>query len=222
MTTTKGNKGPKQAPQGSEVPPGPDSTVKTGGGALRLEYVQAGSLTENPANWRTHGEGQMKALGELVHDPEIGWAGALLFNERTGRLIDGHARRRLVSPETLVPVLVGSWSEEAERKILLTLDPLGTLADSNAEQFARVLAQVEADMAGQQAVIASVLGSQGEGEDDPAKVEDFTPGAAPSVAWILLAIPVDRFAEAHGALAALESIATVKVEVCRNVQASGE
>src|SRR5688500_8855382 len=80
---------------------------------LRLEYVEAGSLAENPLNWRTHPEGQTRALRGVLQDPEVGWAGACLYNERTGRLIDGHARRNAVDPSTPVPVLIGSWSEAA-------------------------------------------------------------------------------------------------------------
>ncbi len=50
---------------------------------------------------------------------EVGWAGALLYNETTGRFIDGHARKK-VSKGKKVPVLIGKWTEEQERKILLT------------------------------------------------------------------------------------------------------
>ena len=91
---------------------------------LRLEWVQAGSLADNPNNWRKHPDGQMSALKNVISDPDIGWAGACLYNERTKRLIDGHARKSAVDAKTLVPVLVGSWSDAAEKKILLTLDPL--------------------------------------------------------------------------------------------------
>ena len=112
---------------------------------LRLEYIEAGSLTENPLNWRRHPEEQIKSLKGLVGDPEVGWAGALLYNEMTGRLIDGHARRSSVSPDTPVPVLIGSWSEDAERKILATLDPVASMAKGDAEAYAQLVAQVTTD-----------------------------------------------------------------------------
>src|SRR5262245_34156906 len=94
------------------------------GSRLRLEWVVAVSLTANPKNWRRHPETKLAAIKGLIADPEVGWAGALLFNERTGRLIDGHARQKVVDPKAVVPVLIGSWSEEAEKRILLTLDPI--------------------------------------------------------------------------------------------------
>jgi len=112
---------------------------------LRLEWIEAGSLTENPLNWRRHSEEQLQSIRELLDDPEVGWAGACLYNERTGRLVDGHARRKVVDPKTPVPVLVGNWSEAAEAKILATLDPVGTMASGDAAAYDALIAQVEAD-----------------------------------------------------------------------------
>lgn len=118
---------------------------KHGNPPLRLEWIEAGSLAENPHNWRRHPEGQMSALKDVIGDPEIGWAGACLYNERTKRLIDGHARRKAVSPETPIPVLVGNWSEAAEKKILLTLDPLAGLATPDPDQLRALLDEVSLD-----------------------------------------------------------------------------
>lgn len=98
---------------------------------LRLEYLDPHALAENPSNWKFHGAEQLGAIDELM--AAVGWAGALLLNERTGRLVDGHGRlalaRRSAAP---VPVLVGDWSEEQERQILLFLDPTGWMATADA------------------------------------------------------------------------------------------
>jgi hypothetical protein len=112
---------------------------------LRLEWIEAGSLTENPLNWRRHSQEQLQSIRELLADPEVGWAGACLYNERTGRLIDGHARKTVVDPKTPVPVLVGDWSPEAEAKILATLDPVGAMAQGDADAYAKLIEQVSAD-----------------------------------------------------------------------------
>jgi hypothetical protein len=109
---------------------------------LRLEWIEAGSLAENPENWRRHGNDQLAGLKQLIDDPEVGWAGAFLYNERTGRLIDGHGRKKVVDPKTPVPVLVGNWSEDAERKILLTLDPLASMATADSAQLDALLHEV--------------------------------------------------------------------------------
>lgn len=109
---------------------------------LRLEWVEAGSLTANPRNWRRHPEHQVAALKGMLNDPEVGWAGALLFNERTSRLVDGHARQKVVDPKTPVPVLIGSWSEAAEQRILLTLDPIANMAIADVAQLESLLKDV--------------------------------------------------------------------------------
>jgi len=139
---------PKNAPepsengQGAAAPVAADAVPKP---PLRLQWIEAGSLTENPLNWRRHSQEQLQSLRELLDDPQVGWAGACLFNERTGRLIDGHARREVVDPKTPVPVLVGDWSEEAEAKILATLDPVGAMATGDAAAYQALIARVQAD-----------------------------------------------------------------------------
>src|SRR4051812_15964916 len=100
-------------------------------GTLRLEYRNAAELADNPRNWRTHPEAQLHALRDVIG--EVGWAGACLFNEQTGRLIDGHARKHIADPSEEIPVLIGSWSEADEAKILATLDPLAAMAEANGE-----------------------------------------------------------------------------------------
>jgi hypothetical protein len=76
---------------------------------------------------------------------QVGWAGACLYNERTGRLIDGHARKALAADQGggRVPVLVGSWDEAQEALILATLDPLAALAAADADRLGALLADIE-------------------------------------------------------------------------------
>jgi hypothetical protein len=108
-----------------------------------LEYLPASQLTENPANWRLHPPEQMAALDSVM--TEVGWAGALLFNERTGRLLDGHARRQLfASRGGEVPVLIGSWDEAAERKILTLLDAVGDLAETDQDKLRALTEEIQA------------------------------------------------------------------------------
>lgn len=102
---------------------------------LRLEYRSPQELADNPRNWRRHPDPQLTALTDVI--AEVGWAGACLFNERTGRLIDGHARRKVALQQGAerIPVLVGDWSEDQEAKILATLDRLvrGELSTSTTD-----------------------------------------------------------------------------------------
>lgn len=109
---------------------------------LRLEWRDPAELDPNPLNWRKHPKRQLEGLAAALE--RVGWAGALLYNERTGRLIDGHARREL-RPGEKAPVLVGSWDEAQEREILATLDPLGAAAGVDPEALEVLLAQLRAD-----------------------------------------------------------------------------
>jgi len=112
-------------------------------GKLKLVYMSPADLVENPQNWRRHPTEQIAALTDVIS--EVGWAGACLFNERTGRLIDGHARRKVALEQgaASVPVLVGDWSEADEAKILATLDPLAAMAQTDATALDALLRDVQ-------------------------------------------------------------------------------
>lgn len=117
----------REIPAGPSVPP------------LRLEWIDAGQLAENPANWKYHPAEQVASF-EGFHS-QVGWAGAALLNERTGRLLDGHMRRASAARASgPVPVLVGSWTDEQERLILAYLDPIGWTAVSDRAKLTALLA----------------------------------------------------------------------------------
>jgi DNA modification methylase len=132
--------------------------------SLRLEWVEADTLQDNPRNWRRHPDQQMAALADVI--AEVGWAGALLYNERTGRLLDGHARKKLGGK---VPVLIGSWSEEQERKILATLDPLAAMAKADGPALEALLREVDSSSENIQAMLADLANEHGllQGEVEP-------------------------------------------------------
>jgi hypothetical protein len=107
---------------------------------LRLVWMDPAELVENPLNWRQHPPEQMSALAGSLS--EVGWAGACLLNSRSNRLIDGHARLKLALDQGAgkIPVLVGSWTEEQERLILATLDPIADMATADPGKLAVLLA----------------------------------------------------------------------------------
>ena len=120
---------------------------------LRLEWRSPEELVENPKNWRRHPQAQLAALTDVI--AEVGWAGACLFNERTGRLIDGHARRKVALEQGAekIPVLVGEWDEATEAKILATLDPLAAMADTDGTALQSLLATLQTDSAALQGML---------------------------------------------------------------------
>lgn len=104
---------------------------------LRLEWRKANELTPNPRNWRKHPAKQRKALVSVLD--QVGWAGVALYNELTGRLIDGHLRQE-VAGDSEMPVIIGRWTEEQEQLILATLDPIGALAERDDAMFEELVA----------------------------------------------------------------------------------
>lgn len=131
---------------------------------LRLEYRDPATLADNGKNWRKHPKLQMDALEGVI--AEVGWAGALLYNEQTGRLIDGHARKKLPTKGEMVPVLIGSWTEEQEAKILLTFDPIGAMADQDGAALAALLETVRTDNASVQTLLDSLKPASDDGTND--------------------------------------------------------
>jgi hypothetical protein len=100
-----------------------------------LRRVRASELAPNPRNWRTHPQAQRDALRGVL--AEVGYAGALLARELAdGRLelIDGHLRAE-TTPDSLVPVLVLDVDEQEAIKILVSHDPLASLAGVDMEKL---------------------------------------------------------------------------------------
>jgi DNA modification methylase len=108
-----------------------------------LRRVPAKDLRPNPANWRMHPPSQRNALqGALA---EIGYADALLARELPDgslMLLDGHLRAE-TTPDMIVPVLIVDLDDAEVAKLLLTLDPLASLATANQTQLDALLRQVQ-------------------------------------------------------------------------------
>ena len=188
---------------------------------FRLEMVRAGDLADNPANWRRHPAGQVSAIRAIIRDPEVGWAAPLLYNERTGRLIDGHARKRIVEPEEFVPVIVGSWTEEGEKKILATLDPLAGMVEVDPAALQALLADLaleREDFAGLRGALDELVAAAGleailaDGRLPPEMKLLVKP---PAHTWVLIGIPTLRFYEVNDLVERLSAVqgATVGISV---------
>jgi DNA modification methylase len=110
-----------------------------------LRRVKALELLRNPRNWRTHPAAQARALRALL--TEVGYADALIARELPDghlQLIDGHLRAE-TTPDMEVPVLVLDVTEEEADKLLLTLDPLAAMAETDAERIKALLETVRTD-----------------------------------------------------------------------------
>ncbi len=116
-------------------------------------------LLANPMNWRIHPEFQQKALKGVLD--QVGWVQQVIVNQRTGHLIDGHLRVTLAMREGVgtIPVNYVDLSEDEEKLILATLDPLAGLAVTDDEMYGSLTEGLEID----DAAVAELIGDIGSG-----------------------------------------------------------
>jgi DNA modification methylase len=105
--------------------------------------VPPAELVPNPRNWRTHPAEQQRALAGAL--TEVGWVGEVLVNRTSGRVVDGHLRIELAldRQEPAVPVTYVELTEDEERLVLASLDPIGAMADAEATALEELLADLE-------------------------------------------------------------------------------
>jgi hypothetical protein len=101
--------------------------------------VRAGDLVPYEWNYRVHPELQRAALAGIYQ--EVGFARSLLAYELPDgrlKLIDGHLRRD-IDPDMEVDLEVLDVNEEEARQLLLTIDPLASLAQQQEQLRERLL-----------------------------------------------------------------------------------
>jgi hypothetical protein len=100
--------------------------------------VRAGDLVPHEFNFRSHPGHQRAALEALYQ--EVGFARSLLAYELPDgrlKLIDGHLRRD-IDPDMEVEVEVLDVTEEEARTLLLSIDPLAALAETQQQLVGRL------------------------------------------------------------------------------------
>jgi hypothetical protein len=102
-----------------------------------------GDLLPNPRNWRSHPPEQQRALSGAL--AEVGWVAEVLVNRTTGHVVDGHLRVELAlaRDEATVPVTYVELSDDEERLVLASLDPLAAMASAEQEQLAALLEDLD-------------------------------------------------------------------------------
>ncbi|HZU34507.1 MAG TPA: hypothetical protein VFA18_01290 [Gemmataceae bacterium] len=134
--------------------------------------VRAGDLVPHEYNFRLHSAAQRGALQALYH--EVGFARSLLAYELPDgrlKLIDGHLRRDM-DPDMEVEVEVLDVNEAEARALLLSIDPLAALAETQAEVHQELLKLTPASSPELEAVWKAALdeGIKPEEEEPPARM----------------------------------------------------
>ena len=124
-----------------------------------LQRVKARELHNHPGNWRKHPQQQQNAMQAILED--IGYATALVAYETAQGLvlIDGHLRAGL-DPDQLVPVLVLDLNDEEALKVLATLDPLSSMAETDTAALEDILESIQFSDHALNAMLDSLLDVQ--------------------------------------------------------------
>jgi hypothetical protein len=99
------------------------------------EDMDPEQLLANPLNFRSHSDRQKSAMRDVLVD--VGVVQNVIVNQVTGRILDGHMRVGMAIDEKQpkVPVTLVRLTEEEERVVLATFDPLGELAGRSEDTF---------------------------------------------------------------------------------------
>ena len=109
--------------------------------------VRAGDLVPHELNFRRHPHYQRRALGAVYE--QVGFARSLLAYELPDgrlKLIDGHLRRDM-DPDMEVEVEVLDVTDDEARALLLSIDPLAALAQTQDQLRDRLLEITPVDCA---------------------------------------------------------------------------
>jgi hypothetical protein len=129
---------------------------------VRLEYIPANQLLAHPLNARRHPAKQREALRGSLET--LGYYDAVIMNQRTGYIVDGHARveEQLTADENAtMPVLVVDLSEAEEAQALASHDWITQLAVYDNEILDDLLREFNSDDDRVQAMVAEMAGQLG-------------------------------------------------------------
>jgi DNA modification methylase len=145
-------------------------------------------LLANPRNYRTHPKAQREALREVLD--RVGYVAQVIVNRRTGHLVDGHLRveEALSHGQPSIPVVYVDLSEDEERLVLASLDPLAAMARTDEEKLRELLAEVSVDSEALAAMLAALAPAEPkDGLTDPDDVPEppDEPVTKPGDLWLL-------------------------------------
>lgn len=161
--------------------------------------VDPATLVPNPGNWRLHPDHQRASVTEALQ--RVGWVGEVLVNVTTGHVVDGHLRleEALSNGEPLVPITEVELTEEEERLVLATLDPLAGLAVADTTALQALIDGLDVEGTQLGAMLADLLDANSETvlpEPAESTSEDFWPR-------ISVPVPPELFERWSKALATL-------------------
>lgn len=102
--------------------------------------MAADQFTAHPDNWQIHPTEQQQALATTID--AIGWLIPLVVSQRSGYLLDGHARVMVAlqrDPSMKLPYVMVDIEPEEEALALATINPLGAMAVTDKVKLSQLL-----------------------------------------------------------------------------------
>lgn len=139
-------------------------------------------IRANIKNWRKHPKFQRDALEGVLR--EVGWVQDVIVNQQTQRLVDGHLRVALAieKGEKQIPVKLVDLTEAEEALVLATIDPITSMAETDAGALDALLREVKTGEAALQSLLSDLyeteiksldnLASNGADDDDSLDLDD--------------------------------------------------
>lgn len=118
-------------------------------------------LLANPANPKIHPTQQQAALNDAI--ARLGWLSPVTVNERTGHVLDGHARIGIAisKGEPTVPVAYVDLDPQDEALALATFDPIGAMAVHDRDMLDALLREIDTDSPAIQSMLDDLAQSVG-------------------------------------------------------------
>lgn len=106
-----------------------------------IEMMDARELVAHPQNFRRHPLTQRREINKSLS--EFGWLQNVIWNERTGYILDGHARiEEAAKRGESVPVRVVDVSPAQEKRIILAIGKTAEGREIDEEVLAKLLTEV--------------------------------------------------------------------------------
>ena len=120
----------------------------------------------------------------------VGYVAQVIVNQRTGHLVDGHLRveEALSHGQPTIPVVYVDLSEDEERLVLASVDPLAAMATTDEAKLRELLAEVSVDSEALAAMLAALAPAEPkDGLVDPDDVPEppDEPITKPDDLWLL-------------------------------------
>src|SRR3984893_151977 len=125
-------------------------------------------LLANLFNFRIHTQAQKRALDGVLR--AIGIVQNILVNRTTGRMLDGHLRLEMAisDGQPRIPVTYVELTEQEEKVVLATFDPLSAMAGQDEEIFKSLVDGMDDAFRALVAATGEELLKAGNTEDDAA------------------------------------------------------